>query len=232
MNIVDKDKVLNDDDIKWASGGLRRLQKFYAISASDMAAGSFNGRNIGDEIDSEWKLNTKLILKEVNRLIIIDTDYIYIWILACECYVILRNCLEEHDMYGVFEWANETYNKWIINGHPNCVDIDQLYYYAISSSMYTGKLYIPKCSVLCLTIVLIFYCHPSFLIGFSLSPLYNPNINNDLKDATNIAQYILLMRNDVFEFKVDDIFNRYNVRMSILYFILIRICAKYLMVNW
>lgn len=44
-------KAISEDQILNAYKSLRRLQRFYMISASDMAAGRHNKRNIGDQMD-------------------------------------------------------------------------------------------------------------------------------------------------------------------------------------
>lgn len=51
----------------------------------------------------------------------------------------LKYYFEENYMYKAIEWTKETYNKWINNGRPNCLDITQLYLYALSLTMSTGK---------------------------------------------------------------------------------------------
>jgi len=48
---IDEYKDVSGDHILWAHRALRRLQLFYAISASDMSAGRFNGKVIGDQMD-------------------------------------------------------------------------------------------------------------------------------------------------------------------------------------
>lgn len=53
LNIIDNNRVVNENDITLASSGLRRLQMFYDIPAIDMAAGFYDERNIGDELDGE-----------------------------------------------------------------------------------------------------------------------------------------------------------------------------------
>lgn len=42
-------------------------------------------------------------------------------------------------MYGVTEWAVESYNKWESDGQPECVDPEILNFYIVSSSVYTGE---------------------------------------------------------------------------------------------
>lgn len=42
-------------------------------------------------------------------------------------------------MYGVLDWAIETYGKWESEGQPNCVDPEILNNYIVSSSVYTGE---------------------------------------------------------------------------------------------
>lgn len=49
----DEHKDLNDDDILWAYQGIRRLQRFYAIPASDMSAGKMDDKIIGDRMDGK-----------------------------------------------------------------------------------------------------------------------------------------------------------------------------------
>lgn len=44
---------------------------------------------------------------------------------------------EEYDTYGVIDWADQAYNKWLTD-RPKCVDIDKLNYYTRSASMTTG----------------------------------------------------------------------------------------------
>lgn len=46
---------IDDDDITSASQGLRRVQQFYQIPASHMAAGRYNDRIIGDEINGKFR---------------------------------------------------------------------------------------------------------------------------------------------------------------------------------
>lgn len=48
---IDEHKDLSEDQVLNAQGALRRLQKFYMITASDMARGSHNNRNVGDRMD-------------------------------------------------------------------------------------------------------------------------------------------------------------------------------------
>jgi len=50
-----------------------------------------------------------------------------------------KYCSEENDMYGVTEWAVESYNKWESDGQPECVDPEILNFYIVSSSVYTGE---------------------------------------------------------------------------------------------
>ncbi|XP_001945742.2 prolyl 4-hydroxylase subunit alpha-2 isoform X2 [Acyrthosiphon pisum] len=106
---IDEHKDLSGEHIiLLAHRALRRLQLFYAIPASDMSAGRFNEKVIGDRMD------------------------------ACECCVMAKYCLEGNDPYGVLDWAVEAYGKWESEGRPECVDPDILNYYIVSSSVYTG----------------------------------------------------------------------------------------------
>lgn len=57
---------------------------------------------------------------------------------ACSCFVIVKYCFEEYDSYGVIDWAVQTYDKWINDGRPKCVDVKQLDYYVVVSSIRTG----------------------------------------------------------------------------------------------
>jgi len=57
-----------------------------------------------------------------------------------------KYCSEENDMYGVIEWAVESYNKWESDGRPECVDPEILNFYIVSSSVYTGEQFLKKCS--------------------------------------------------------------------------------------
>ncbi|XP_022182993.1 prolyl 4-hydroxylase subunit alpha-2-like isoform X2 [Myzus persicae] len=108
LHHIDKHKDLSGDHVLWAHQALRRLQLFYAIPASDMAAGRINEKIIGDRMD------------------------------ACECFVMAKYCSEGNDIYGVLDWAVEAYTKWESDGRPECVNIDILNYFIASSSVYTG----------------------------------------------------------------------------------------------
>lgn len=56
MNIFHNEEIVDDDDIMLSFNGLRRLQFFYDIPASDMAAGIYKKRNIGDELNGRLNL--------------------------------------------------------------------------------------------------------------------------------------------------------------------------------
>lgn len=53
---------LGDSDITMACRAILKLQEFYKIPTSDMAAGIYNGRNIGDRMDGEFKKDAELDL--------------------------------------------------------------------------------------------------------------------------------------------------------------------------
>lgn len=76
-------KAISELNIQSAYRSLRRIQKVYAIPASDMAVGKYKDRIIGDPMD------------------------------ACECNVMSKYSFEEYDTYGAIEWALQTYNKWL-----------------------------------------------------------------------------------------------------------------------
>lgn len=59
--------------------------------------------------------------------------------LACECYVLSKYCFEDGDMYGGLDWANQTFHKFTNDDPSECVDIEKLNFYIISTSMYTGN---------------------------------------------------------------------------------------------
>ncbi|VVC31298.1 Hypothetical protein CINCED_3A015630 [Cinara cedri] len=106
---VDKNNgTITDNYINLVYQGIRRVQKFYAIPASDMAAGRRDDQIIGDPMNS------------------------------CECYVISNNCYERYDYYGSMDWAVQTHDKWTIDGRPKCVNIKKLHHQMIISSMHTG----------------------------------------------------------------------------------------------
>ncbi|XP_026811721.1 prolyl 4-hydroxylase subunit alpha-2-like [Rhopalosiphum maidis] len=105
---IDEHKDLSGNHILLVYQAMRRLQRFYAIPASDMSEGRFNNKIIGDKMD------------------------------ACECYVMAKYCSEENDMYGVIDWAVEAYYKWKSDGQPECVDPEILNFYIMSSSVFTG----------------------------------------------------------------------------------------------
>lgn len=44
-------KTVTDFDTILAFQGIRRLQRFYTIFASDMAEGRYNDRSVGDPLD-------------------------------------------------------------------------------------------------------------------------------------------------------------------------------------
>ncbi|XP_025200855.1 prolyl 4-hydroxylase subunit alpha-3-like [Melanaphis sacchari] len=81
----DEHKAISELNIQSAYRSLRRIQKVYAIPASDMAAGKFKDRTIGDPMD------------------------------ACECYVMSKYSFEEYDTYSVIDWTVQTYNKWLMD---------------------------------------------------------------------------------------------------------------------
>ncbi|VVC31301.1 Hypothetical protein CINCED_3A004282 [Cinara cedri] len=109
LNKIDKDRDLSGDQVNLASQGLRRLQKFYEIPTIDMAAGKYKDRIIGSQLD------------------------------ACERYVIMKICFENHDFFGSIDWGVHTYKKWTNEGgQSKCFDVEHLKYYIILSSMYTG----------------------------------------------------------------------------------------------
>ncbi|XP_025196695.1 prolyl 4-hydroxylase subunit alpha-2-like isoform X2 [Melanaphis sacchari] len=140
---IDEHKDLSGNHVLLAHLALRRLQIFYAIPASDMSAGRFNDRIIGDRMD------------------------------ACECYVMAKYCSKANDMYGVIEWAVETYYKWESDGQPKCVDSDILNFYIVSSSIYTG---------------------------FDFMNLIHINRSTNLqKDTDKFLQYYHLIKNELFE---------------------------------
>jgi len=92
-----------------------------------MSEGRFNDLIIGDQMNGKFNLNT-------------PTDLLKIYcISACECYVISKYCFEQNDMYGAITWSIQTYNKWTSGDQPNCVDIEQLSFQIVSSSIYTGN---------------------------------------------------------------------------------------------
>ncbi|XP_026813539.1 prolyl 4-hydroxylase subunit alpha-2-like isoform X2 [Rhopalosiphum maidis] len=74
---------VNELNIQSAYRSLRRIQKVYAIPASEMAVGKYKDRTIGDPMN------------------------------ACECNVMSKYSFEECDTYGTMEWAIQTYNKWL-----------------------------------------------------------------------------------------------------------------------
>ncbi|KAE9544664.1 hypothetical protein AGLY_000206 [Aphis glycines] len=78
-------KAISELNIQSAYRALRRIQKVYAIPASDMAVGKYKDRIIGDPMD------------------------------ACECNVMSKYSVEEYDTYGAIEWALQTYNKWLMD---------------------------------------------------------------------------------------------------------------------
>lgn len=61
------DEHLSDDHITLASLGLRRIQQFYGIPASDMAAGRYNDQIIGDEMNGKFKLFNIIIYLYYSR---------------------------------------------------------------------------------------------------------------------------------------------------------------------
>ncbi|KAL4148258.1 hypothetical protein QTP88_002538 [Uroleucon formosanum] len=78
----DEQKAISEFNIQLAYRSLRRIQRVYMIPASDMAAGRYKDRTIGDTMD------------------------------ACECYIMSKYSFEEYDTYGVIDWAVQAYNKW------------------------------------------------------------------------------------------------------------------------
>ncbi|CAH1713702.1 unnamed protein product [Aphis gossypii] len=78
-------KAISELNIQSAYRALRRIQKVYAIPASDMAVGKYKDRIIGDPMD------------------------------ACECNVMSKYSFEEYDTYGAIEWSLQTYNKWLMD---------------------------------------------------------------------------------------------------------------------
>ncbi|XP_016658719.1 prolyl 4-hydroxylase subunit alpha-2-like isoform X1 [Acyrthosiphon pisum] len=82
INQFDEHKAVSEFNMQSAYRSLRRIQKVYAIPASDMAAGRYKDRTIGDPMD------------------------------ACECYFMSKYSFEEYDTYGVIDWAVQAYNKW------------------------------------------------------------------------------------------------------------------------
>lgn len=58
----------------------------------------------------------------------------------------MKYCFEEFDMFGSLDWGIQSYNKWILEGGKSkCIDIEQLNYYIILSSLYTGKYFSNYC---------------------------------------------------------------------------------------
>jgi len=53
---------------------------------------------------------------------------------------------KEHDMFGVIEWAIQTYDRWLID-RTECVDIDKLLFYIKSASVVTGNLILRDCEI-------------------------------------------------------------------------------------
>lgn len=51
LNDIDENKDLSGDHILYAYQAVRRLQMFYELRASDVAAGKYNDRVIGDPLD-------------------------------------------------------------------------------------------------------------------------------------------------------------------------------------
>ncbi|VVC31299.1 Prolyl 4-hydroxylase, alpha subunit,Oxoglutarate/iron-dependent dioxygenase,Prolyl 4- [Cinara cedri] len=106
---IDQHKDLSGDHMLLACGGLRRLQRFYEIPAFEMAAGKFNDRIIGNQLD------------------------------ARECYFMTEYCFVMNDMFGSIDWGIQSYNKWAIGGgQSKCFNVEVLKYYIILSSMSTG----------------------------------------------------------------------------------------------
>ncbi|VVC41056.1 Prolyl 4-hydroxylase, alpha subunit,Oxoglutarate/iron-dependent dioxygenase,Prolyl 4- [Cinara cedri] len=105
-------KKLSGDTVTLALQGLKRIQRFYEIPASEMANGRHNNRIIGDQLN------------------------------VCECYVISKYCFKNKDMYGAIDWAIQAYNKWIFDDRLKCMDINKLKRYIIASSIYTGNNYV------------------------------------------------------------------------------------------
>lgn len=54
---IDEHKDLSEDNIILASQSLRRLQLFYMIPASEMAAGKFENKTIGDPMTCKLYLS-------------------------------------------------------------------------------------------------------------------------------------------------------------------------------
>lgn len=51
LKTIDVRNDLSEDQILNVYKAMRRLQRFYMIPASDMAAGRHNNRNVGDQMD-------------------------------------------------------------------------------------------------------------------------------------------------------------------------------------
>lgn len=56
LESVDGDKVVSEQNMHSVFLSLRRLQKVYAIPASDMAAGAYKNRTIGDPVDGNYNI--------------------------------------------------------------------------------------------------------------------------------------------------------------------------------
>uniref|UniRef100_A0A2S2QN67 Prolyl 4-hydroxylase subunit alpha-2 n=1 Tax=Sipha flava TaxID=143950 RepID=A0A2S2QN67_9HEMI len=109
LNKIDEHKDFIRDYIYIIFQSLRRLQRFYGVIASDMAANrSYDDIIFGDPFN------------------------------ACECFVMAEYCMKLYDMYGVIDWAVEAYKKWQAEGRPECIDTEMLYRYIVTSSAFTG----------------------------------------------------------------------------------------------
>ncbi|XP_027852158.2 prolyl 4-hydroxylase subunit alpha-2-like [Aphis gossypii] len=155
LSEIDEHKDLSGNHILLAHRAIKRLQQFYVIPASDMSAGRFNDRIIGDRMD------------------------------ACDCYAMAKYCSEENDMYGVIEWAVESYNKWESDGRPECVDPELLNFYIVSSSVYTG---------------------------FDFSNLIHINGSINLQeDIDKFSRYYHLIKNELIELEKENALNTFEV---------------------
>jgi len=56
INQFDEHKAVSEFNMQSAYRSLRRIQKVYAIPASDMAAGRYKDRTIGDPMDGKLKV--------------------------------------------------------------------------------------------------------------------------------------------------------------------------------
>lgn len=56
LSKIDKHKSVDDNDVRLASRGLRRIQIFYKIPVSDLAAGKYKDRVVGDQMSGRCQL--------------------------------------------------------------------------------------------------------------------------------------------------------------------------------